>query len=211
MKKRKSFVSRNIGMDLLVYHLDRIPFMTSNSGFVPIVSYCNNILSKANLKYVNDITRTFPLITLGLDSNGREKNLGELVDQYMTSTIKYGNLKSSKMDDDELDGLVHIYIYLMLPKITTKTYELLSEKYCRDNMEKLMLSMKLKIEESKLEYQDAYNEALFWSSKLPREILEKIKIKEKYIREKYKSSVVYLENSMKIIDRCLVNNSKVRH
>lgn len=206
-----SFVGNKVSQQLLIHWLCKIPFMTNNNNFSPIIEFINRYLSGISKEDFDHIAIKFPLITLGVSTYGKEKNADELVEQYVDRIIYFDRMNLGRLEDDDIDKITDIYVYLLIPKLSPSVYENLSRLYGTYVINTLIAQTKEKIKKKLKVYEEVYKESLFWYRKADRQDLEDMNIDEKYIHDKYKASINYLQKSIMTIDDCLGIQSKYRH
>ena len=200
---RITFFSKNLMMNEVIYYLDKIPFMKTRRGFEDIIKYINHNLTLLSKDKIKLLIRDYPLISVGLEEykdKCRIKNPYELMEQYFSNTLKYGN-KVWSLNNLETKALEDIYIYLLMPQLNEKVYSDLCIKYGVDKMESFMYTLRNLINKKINLYKGTYNESLDRVRKIrvsDKKILQDIDLE--YVENKYKTSLIYLEDYKRRID-----------
>ena len=155
-----SQLARQMMGQIVIGSACKMPYSRDPKGnIVNILTYGNDfIANKLDPKYFKDACRQYPSILIGINEKKQEKTPEELMEQYFSQSVNIGG-KKERIND--LNFLLDAYIFLLLPKLTTRKYKELCGRYGTENMNRFLDNMSKRIEKmserSEIGYRDAFN------------------------------------------------------
>lgn len=200
-----NFFSKQYYYAVVVSNLSLVPLITDYDMFSTIPKYANNFISTLSQNERELVFLKYPQIKIGLKNNGKLKNCYELMEQYF---YKHDDLNDLSLDKNNLDFLLDIYVFLLLPQLTPDIYNYLCIRYGNDKMDIFMNKLKNIVEKRKKIYSDSIEQGIKGFKlleKMGSNLLLSKGITLDYLKRKGSVAINYMNDYLKKINDCLDN------